>query len=135
MELKKNSFYKCNTDLQITDIRLGDFNFQKDVWIELFDFDNTNVTVNAFGQKIVFSRSIFEKNFLNVELVNHPKHYGGDTEYECIKVLKAWLSPEEYKGFLRGNAIKYLCRTGKKDDVKQELNKAAWYINKLLEEY
>ena len=48
------------------------------------------------------------------EEINHPERYGGDTPYECIKVLKAWLSKEEYEGFLRGNAIKYICRLGKK---------------------
>ena len=67
------------------------------------------------------------------EMVNHPLHYGGDTTYECIKVLKAWMSKDEYKGFLRGNAIKYLCRTGKKDSVVQELNKVKWYVEKLIE--
>ena len=67
------------------------------------------------------------------EWVKHPSHYGGDTTYECIKVLKAWMSKEEYQGFLRGNAIKYLCRTGKKDAEVQELNKAKWYLEKLIE--
>lgn len=67
------------------------------------------------------------------ELVNHPLHYGGDTPYECIKVLKAWVSDEEYKGFLRCNAIKYLCRTGKKDETAQELKKAKFYIEKYIE--
>lgn len=67
------------------------------------------------------------------EEINHPARYGGDTVYECIKVLKAWLPVEEYKGFLRGNAIKYLCRAGKKDEVVQELKKAKWYIDKLIE--
>ena len=42
------------------------------------------------------------------EMVNHPNHYGGDTEYECIKVLKAWNTPEEFVGFSKDNAIKYL---------------------------
>lgn len=69
------------------------------------------------------------------EAVNHPLHYGGDTSYECIKVLKAWVPDEEYKGFLRCNAIKYLCRTGKKDETVQELKKAVWYINKLIESF
>ena len=64
---------------------------------------------------------------------NHPERYGGDTEYECIKVLKAWLSEDEYKGFLKGNAIKYLCRLGKKDSNLSELEKAKWYIEKLME--
>lgn len=31
------------------------------------------------------------------EEINHPERYGGDTPYECIKVLKAWLSKEEYE--------------------------------------
>lgn len=69
------------------------------------------------------------------EEVNHPTRYGGDTTYECIKVLKNWLSPDEYKGFLRGNAIKYICRLGKKDECKQEINKAIWYLQKLSEEF
>ena len=69
------------------------------------------------------------------EMVNHPQHYNGDSPYECIKVLKAWMPEEEYRGFLRGNAIKYLCRVGKKDEAVQELKKASWYIGKLIETY
>lgn len=67
------------------------------------------------------------------EEVNHPDRYGGDTTYECVKVLEAWMPLEQYKGFLRGNAIKYLCRVGKKDETVQELKKAQWYLNKLIE--
>lgn len=67
------------------------------------------------------------------EEVNHPSRYGGDTTYECIKVLKAWMTPDEYKGFLRGNVIKYICRVGKKDEIVQELKKAKWYLEKLIE--
>lgn len=67
------------------------------------------------------------------EEVNHPDRYGGDTIYECIKVLEAWMPKEQYKGFLRGNAIKYLCRVGKKDETVQELKKAKWYLEKLIE--
>lgn len=69
------------------------------------------------------------------KVINHPQRYGGDTQYECVKVLKAWMSEEEYRGWLKGSAIKYLCRLGKKDDAVQELNKSAWYINKLIESY
>lgn len=67
------------------------------------------------------------------EEINHPARYGGDSIYECIKVLEAWLPGEQYKGFLRGNALKYLCRVGKKDEVVQELKKARWYVDKLIE--
>lgn len=69
------------------------------------------------------------------KVINHPQRYGGDTQYECVKVLKAWMSEEEYRGWLKGSAIKYLCRLGKKDDAVQELNKSAWYVNKLIESY
>lgn len=66
-------------------------------------------------------------------VINHPNRYGGDTEYECIKVLEHWLSEEQFKGFCIGNAIKYLCRLGKKDEEVQELKKASWYINRTIE--
>lgn len=69
------------------------------------------------------------------EAVNHPLHYGGDTPYECIKVLRSWLSEEEYRGFCRGNALKYLCRVGKKDEAVQELKKARFYLDKLIESF
>ena len=69
------------------------------------------------------------------EAVNHPLHYGGDTPYECIKVLSNWLSKDEYRGFCRGNFIKYVCRLGKKDDSVQELKKARFYLDKLIESY
>lgn len=67
------------------------------------------------------------------EFVNHPEHYLGDSPYECIKVLKNWMTTDEYKGFLRGNTLKYLCRVGKKDNEVQELKKARWYLDKLIE--
>jgi hypothetical protein len=69
----------------------------------------------------------------NKNMIEHPEHYGGDTPYECVKVLRAWLTPEQYEGFLRGNALKYLCRVGKKDEAVQELKKAKWYVEKLIE--
>lgn len=57
--------------------------------------------------------------------VNHPIHYGGDTQYEAIKVINAW-----NLGFETGNAVKYIARAGKKDPSKyiQDLEKAVWYL-------
>lgn len=65
--------------------------------------------------------------------VDHPPHYGGDTEYETIKVLEAWLTPEQFIGFLRGNALKYLSRAGKKSATIEDLQKAEWYNQKEIE--
>ena len=66
------------------------------------------------------------------EAVDHPQHYGGDTPFEVIKVLRNWLTPEEYIGFLRGNYIKYLARFHMKGGL-EDLRKANWYLNKHIE--
>ena len=39
----------------------------------------------------------------------------------------------EFKGFCKGNAIKYLSRAGKKGDELEDLQKARWYCDKLIE--
>lgn len=70
---------------------------------------------------------------MTIENVNHPEHYGGDTTYETIKVLKAWLTPEQYEGALVFNTVKYLSRYRSKGGT-EDLKKAQWYLNKLLED-
>lgn len=63
--------------------------------------------------------------------VNHPAHYGGDTTYETIKVMRAW-NLELAKGMCWGNVLKYLSRAGKKEHELEDLEKAAWYANELV---
>lgn len=46
-------------------------------------------------------------------------------------VMEAVLSPEEFRGFLRGNVIKYAMRQGKKDS--DDAGKARHYMMKLKE--
>ena len=60
------------------------------------------------------------------EAINHPIHYGGDTPYETIKVLEAWLQIDEFIGFLKGNTIKYLSRHRAKGQY-QDIQKASFY--------
>lgn len=78
-----------------------------------------------------------ENNLKEIEsdkkVIDHPQRYGGDTEYECIKVLEHWFNEDQFKGFCIGNCLKYLCRLGKKDDELQELKKASWYLNHYVE--
>jgi hypothetical protein len=47
--------------------------------------------------------------------------------------MEAWLPPEQFAGYLRGNAIKYLARAGHKDAAIQDYRKAKHYLDKLLE--
>ena len=61
------------------------------------------------------------------EMVNHPKHYNrGDIE--AIEVIEDW---NLY--FSVGSAVKYISRLGAKDDEIQELEKAKWYLNRVME--
>lgn len=64
--------------------------------------------------------------------VNHPSHYQKNG-MECIDFIEAVLSPEEFKGFLKGNMMKYEWRAGLKEDnsKEQDLNKSKWYKDKL----
>jgi sulfur relay (sulfurtransferase) DsrC/TusE family protein len=58
------------------------------------------------------------------EMVNHPDHYQGN-KMEVIDVI------EDYNlNFNLGNAIKYILRADNKDNRKQDLNKAIWYIQR-----
>ena len=70
-------------------------------------------------------------------MVDHPQHYGGaDNPYEAIKVIEAWMDPSASYGFCIGNALKYICRAGKKSgaSTRQDLEKAIWYLNRACED-
>jgi len=54
---------------------------------------------------------------------------------EVLDIIKAKLSPEGYKGFLQGNALKYLCRLShKSSDIYRDADKASFYANELKQE-
>lgn len=46
--------------------------------------------------------------------------------------MRAWMGREQFKGFLRGSAIKYLARCDDKGGI-EDLKKAQHYIEKLIE--
>lgn len=52
---------------------------------------------------------------------------------ECIVALRSCLSEEEFRGFCKGNVIKYLWRSEYKGG-KEDLEKARDYLDYLLEE-
>ncbi len=65
------------------------------------------------------------------DMVDHPAHYGGaNNPYEAIRVIEAW-----QLSFCLGNAVKYISRCGKKAGVDpiEDLEKAAWYLNREIE--
>lgn len=66
---------------------------------------------------------------------NH-KQVGGDhymnMGIQPWKAMECWMSPEEFRGFLKGNAIKYLARSNAKGGIT-DVKKAGHYIEKLTE--
>lgn len=65
--------------------------------------------------------------------VNHPSHYNADNGIECIDVIK--IATDGVGGeaaFCLGNAIKYLFRCNKKGKMIEDIEKAQWYLNRLL---
>ena len=58
------------------------------------------------------------------EMIDHPKHYNMG-KYEAIDVIEDW-----NLGFNLGNTVKYISRAGRKDNILQDLKKAAWYLNR-----
>jgi len=66
----------------------------------------------------------------NLDLVNKPDHYQGTVE--CIDAIEASLSPEAFKGMLKGNCMKYLWRYEKKIKPLEDLEKCQWYLQRLI---
>ena len=44
-----------------------------------------------------------------IDEVNNPPHYNNGT-IETIDVIKASMSKEEFRGYLKGNIVKYISR-------------------------
>ena len=66
------------------------------------------------------------------DMVNHPSHYA-DGSIECIEAIEASMTKEAFCGYLKGNALKYFWRYEKKINPVEDLEKARWYSNKLIE--
>lgn len=59
--------------------------------------------------------------------VNHPKHYNIG-KYEVIDIIEDW-----NLDFNEGNVLKYLLRAKHKSEELEDLEKAQWYLNRLIE--
>jgi hypothetical protein len=66
------------------------------------------------------------------DVVNHPSHYIAGGGIECIEAIEAQLTPEEYRGYLKGNVAKYLWREKYKGGI-ESLEKAQWYLTRLVD--
>ena len=117
----------CTTHLEVQDKMIKDYGY---TWQEITE---AKVAMEANEPNYW----LYKKNGLNdatpadwdairPDMVNSPPHYltGG---IETIDYIKAKLTAEEFKGYLRGNVLKYASRKKGGDDM----GKAAWYAQRL----
>lgn len=61
------------------------------------------------------------------DVVNHPKHYTTGS-IEVIDFIE-----DQKLGFHLGNVVKYICRSRHKGQELQDLKKARWYLERLIQ--
>ena len=77
--------------------------------------------------------------------VNNPQHYeilsrydleeliNADRGLEAVDIIRARLTEEEFRGWCKGNALKYMLRAGLKDDEGQDVRKGMKFMGWLAE--
>ena len=64
------------------------------------------------------------------DAVNNPDHYNTGN-IECIDAIEESMSSVAFKGYLKGNCMKYLWRYDYKGKQVEDLQKAGWYLCRL----
>nr|DAP21274.1 MAG TPA: nucelotide kinase [Caudoviricetes sp.] len=94
----------------------------------------TNAKIRNLASRIEKLQEVIEKgsNMKN-DNVNSPAHYrqGG---IECIEAIKASMSEEGFRDYLKGNVMKYIWRYKHKGKAIEDIEKALWYLNRLKDE-
>jgi len=89
-----------------------------DTWNHIYDDDNEPNDHPVYGD-------------YKYDSVHRPEHYNTGS-LECIDAIKGMLNHDEYIGYLRGNALKYMWRFRYKKSPIEDLRKARWYEERLI---
>ena len=87
---------------------------------------------DAFMKKMIAAEQAGKEAYGNVDMVNSPPHYN-QTGIECIHAISA-ATDKGFKYYLQGNIMKYLWRFDYKGKPLEDLQKAQWYLNTLMED-
>ncbi len=74
-----------------------------------------------------------DKGIVSEDMVEKPAHYNVGN-IECIDYLKDNMSWDGFTGYLEGNTKKYLHRWRYKTKPLEDLKKARWYLDRLIQE-
>jgi hypothetical protein len=106
----------------------NDFMKYKDIRDALNKYDGT--------EPLLINEQTGEVTPLHVDVVsdavNSPPHYktGG---IEAIEGIEASMGPEAFAGYLKGSVTKYLWRYEKKGKPLEDLKKARWFLDRLIQ--
>lgn len=95
--------------------------FEEDEVVTISEYDNNF----AYVGKHPFLVSQLEPITDDCVPTKIDAHY--QTAVQPIEVMQANMTRAELIGFLKGNIIKYVCRCGRKDDVRKETAKILQY--------
>lgn len=124
---RPNSAWALNTGGYIGDHTHPDYHFAGKQSDEMD-------ALNGWSDEAPFAETDREQHLLhhlaNVQdLVNQPPHYK-QGEIECIDAIRSALTPEEFRGYCKGNTLKYVWREKHKGQT-QDLAKSEWYLKQL----
>jgi len=83
-------------------------------------------------EKLMDEYYIKQMKDAKTDMVNSPSHYN-QSGIECIAAIQAALGPN-FKYYLQGNVMKYMWRFDYKGKPIEDLQKAQWYLNTLIED-
>ncbi len=75
-------------------------------------------------------KAAHEEPDIKPDMVLRPAHYNSGN-IECIEAIEESMSSHAFKGYLKGNCMKYLWRYDYKGKQVEDLQKAGWYLQKL----
>jgi hypothetical protein len=99
-------------------------------WAKAVDLLENSEFPKGFGESTIES-TLQGPPVIQEDPVNHPSHYT-DGGIECIEAIEAALTIEEFRGYCKGNCMKYIWRERHKGGT-ESLKKAQWYLNRLIE--
>jgi len=91
-----------------------------------------NKLIDDFDDVLTFSADTIGADFPDAHnAVDSPSHYNSGG-IECIDAIKASMTAEEFKGYLKGNTEKYIWRYAYKNGL-EDLKKAKVYLQWLID--
>lgn len=138
--------YACVPSKSGVDMIVSDFNGELHTVVNGFYIEDSDTDVDGFDTKEIddlikkltnkIKNNVYKLPEESNESVDHPSHYNHGGR-ETIDIIKDRLNDSDwnaYQGGLLFNVYKYIDRAPYKGKRVEDLKKAAWYLEKLIDE-